>query len=207
MDRDKIAIGALWIVCVLSVLWAIYTALRLAEAILPAIVAGFATLMAAILTHAFTQAREYDLKRRQLMQENYRQIIEMIAPYVRKPQESKDQLDTAHLLSWVVGSYEVLHATQKFVDDPDTDRLADLLAAMRHDVGASPVPRDLAPNVLKELPRPAGLREGDRPLLGEAQAVEAQPIAVALPPNAVPSLPRATLPPRKPFLQRLKFWQ
>jgi hypothetical protein len=183
MGNENRAILLLWAVCIFVIAWAGYEAFRLAQVILPTLVAGFATLLTAILTHALTQAREYELKRRQLMQENYRQIVELITPFIRNPGLSRDQLDTARMLSWVVGTQSVITATQQFVNQPNTDTLADLLAAMRADIGYPAVSREFAPNVLNPVPPPPSLPKGERPLLTSREAEPpAEPIEIGPPP-------------------------
>ncbi len=159
MKREDISIAVIFFIAVAVLLWATYETLQLIKELGPALIAGAVTLMAAVLTHTLAQLREQRQQQQELKQSNYSELLEVAAKYVRKPSDNRDNLDKAHMLSWVVGSKEVIKATQEFTEEQDDVALRKLLEAMRQDIGLSKVPNALEPNVFPPQEAPGSLKK------------------------------------------------
>jgi hypothetical protein len=96
--------------------------------------------------------REDNARRQQLMQENYKKLIEIIDKVIRKPDENRDEFAKLHLESWVVASRDVVKATKALLnyenngqqksDEKTPSRrtlLDNLVKAMRKDLGLSAI--------------------------------------------------------------------
>jgi len=147
MKRENAAIAVLWLLTLGVAVWAAIKTISLLAQFGPAVIAAAATLLAAILTHTLTDVRQQRMEQQKQKQSNYAELLEIAAKYVRNPSDHRDKLDTAHLYSWVVGSSEVIRATQEFTDNRDDVALRKLLDAMREDIGLSGVPNDVQPKV------------------------------------------------------------
>src|SRR5207248_2036391 len=106
-------------------------------------IGAVALVLGAILTHAFTALREQRLEQLRQKQENYAQLINHIAEFVRNPNATRDTFESIHLYSWLVGSPSVIAFTQKFMKDMDDKTLENLLIAMRYDLGLPKTPRSV----------------------------------------------------------------
>ena len=151
MSRDDLAIGAIWAVAVGLAAWAAYEVYNLARALLPALLAGLFTVMVAILTHVTTQIRERAKREQELKQSNYKDLLDLTAKFVTT--RDREDFDRAHLYSWVVGSEEVVRATQLFVTNVDVPSLNSLVRRMREDIGLRRIADDLQPQVFLETTR------------------------------------------------------
>jgi hypothetical protein len=120
-----------------------------------AVIAGTAGIMAAILTHTFQQMREHEMERLHRMRElemerlhqkekNYALIIERLGEYLREPEAKGDYFTSAHLLTWVVGSPEVVKLTLEFMTARNPETLKRLLIQMRSDLN---LPTDMLMDV------------------------------------------------------------
>jgi hypothetical protein len=161
MKRETLGIAALWLVIIavvgLASWYGIHETVNAVLKIAVAIIGAAAILLGAILTHALTTLREQHLEQRRHMQENYKNLVERIAPYVRDPKNS-DDFETIHLHSWVVGSPRVVSCTQTFMAERSPDALRQLLAAMRSDLGLREAPKGVSlENILKQPEPKSGL--------------------------------------------------
>jgi hypothetical protein len=145
------------VIIALAVIYGITTVVQQVTDVMVEVIAAAATIIGAIVTHALTAIREQNLqqqryaaqqkleeeryKKQQKLeqqrqkQSNYAQLIRLIGPYVRYPERIRDELDTAHLLSWVYGSPDVVMKTVAFKRDITDRKVLELLRAIRDDVG------------------------------------------------------------------------
>lgn len=135
--RNKLGL-LLWIVfALIAVAATFYGLVILTDAVVKmavAVIAAAAGIMTAILTHTLQQMREQDMERLRKKQENYALIIGKLGAYLRNPEENGDDFTSAHLLSWVVGSPEVVKLTLQFMGAKNVDTLNKLLMQMRSDL-------------------------------------------------------------------------
>lgn len=166
---DSLAIGALWVVALGALVWAVVVSLNSAldtvAKIAVAVIGAAALILSGILTQSLTAFRELALEQRRMRQERYWELLNQLAEYVRRRDSARDGIDTAQLYSWVVGSEAVIRASQDFVATVSDRNLRALLLAMRADMGFPKVEDDLTPSALFPTPPPAhGLRiEGPNP--------------------------------------------
>src|SRR5688500_9790622 len=118
MKRAYIPVAIIWILCLLLIGWAVYTSLDILRNTLPAVIAGVATLLAAIGTHLFTEMRDQQQRELQLKQENYKELVKLILPFIRGDGANRDELNAMKLHSCVVGSPAVIRASEDFTIDP-----------------------------------------------------------------------------------------
>jgi signal transduction histidine kinase len=144
MKRPDIAIGGLWFAALVAAAAAVIYAFVYAPSqflqFAGALVAAAATILVAILTHAFSALREQTLEQQKQKQKNYTELLSNIGKYIRTPAATRDAFETIHLQSWIVGSPEVILATQNFLATPTAKTLDKLLLAMRSDIGLSGKP-------------------------------------------------------------------
>jgi hypothetical protein len=136
--RDKLGIALLWMVFTLvAVAAAYYGFVVLTDAVAKmalAVIAAAAGIMTAIVTHTLQQMREREMERLRKRQENYVQIVERLGAYLRDPEQKGDDFMSAHLLTWVLGSPEVVNLTLEFMAKQDDLTLNRLLIQMRSDL-------------------------------------------------------------------------
>ena len=129
----------LWGIAILVIIGAVaYTLLEALKTIAPiiaSIIAGSFAIAGAVLKYALEVEKSAEIKRMELMQENYKNILNKIAQYIKSKGTDADALSSAHLESWVVGSPEVIKLTQNFMDKRSNLRLKSLLQQMRKDIG------------------------------------------------------------------------
>ena len=143
MEREDIAIAIMWgisiIAIVATLVSSVYMVVSALGDVLAATLGAAGTLAAAILSHALTDIREQRLVRQERMQSNYSSLIVNIGELIRNPNLPTDEFSTVHLSSWVVGSPEVIRATQHLLTAQNRrcrrTALEELLAAMRVDLG------------------------------------------------------------------------
>jgi cobalamin biosynthesis protein CobD/CbiB len=151
MSKDDWAIVVLWgfaiIVVIVASVVGLATKFETVAKIVVAVIGAAAVIISAILTHALTQVRELQLEQQKQRQANYAELLKQVAAFVRDRSAGRDSIDSAHLYSWVVGSEDVIQATQTFVQTVGDQDLRKLLVAMRCDVGLGPVREGLMPIV------------------------------------------------------------
>lgn len=143
MKKDNFAIASLWTVICMVLIAAAWIGLRSTidnvSKIVVAIIGAAAVILSAILTHALAQARELAFEQQKQRQANYGDLLKQVGDFIRRRDAGDDKFDTAHLYSWVVGSEEVIKATQAFMLSQEAPDLKALLVAMRSDAGLPPV--------------------------------------------------------------------
>jgi len=158
MSRQDWAIIILWGLAIAIIFVAAAVGLKSAvenvTKIIAAVIGAVALVVSAIVTHALNQAREFQFEKYKQRQSNYATLLTQVEAFVQKKEHGQDALDSAHLYSWVVGSEEVIRATQKFLENATQQSLKDLLVAMRKDVGLGGVKADLVPQVFRAQNRP-----------------------------------------------------
>ena len=102
----------MWVIVVALLVWASISLISTLSKFAPPIIAGMASIFVASLNHFYTQQRELKLQHQKEKQKNYENLLKVAADLIRDP-NNKDIWDTIHLYSWVVGSNEVVHKTQK----------------------------------------------------------------------------------------------
>ena len=150
MQRDEWSIVALWTLLLVVLGVATWTGVVNAtvEAFgtaVAAIISGAVLLLGAILTHALTQLREQRMVQQREMQRNYSAVLSRIGDVIRRSGAS-DEFSQVHLESWVLGSDEVVDATQRVLKATPAERveaLEALVKAMRKDVGLPKIDRKL----------------------------------------------------------------
>jgi hypothetical protein len=144
LGRDDWSIIALWALLLVVVGGALVSgllneAVQAMGSVLAATITGAVVLLGAILTHTLTELREQRMTQQREMQRNYSTILTNIADVIRKPSSTSDDFSRVHLESWVLGSRDVIRATQALLEskDPGARRAAleELVLAMRRDVG------------------------------------------------------------------------
>ena len=107
------------------------------------------TVAGAIVTHAFQRAREHELERfkadqqreQELLrrqQQVYVEILDLLAPYIRDPENNRDKFATAFLHSWITCNDEVVLQLFAFLKHRDAEHLDSVIQAMRRDIRLSP---------------------------------------------------------------------
>jgi len=151
MTKEDWAIAILWAIAVVVLIGASIIGFRSTvenvTKIIVAVIGAVALVISAIVTHVLNQVRELQFEQQKQRQANYGALLNQVASFVREAQNGRDPLDSAHLYSWVVGSEEVIGATQQFVKDASDINLRSLLVAMRQDVGLGSVRKELMPLV------------------------------------------------------------
>jgi small-conductance mechanosensitive channel len=152
MNRQNWGIGIAWGIAIILVIVASIVGLRSTvenvTKIIVAVIGALTLVISAVVTHALTQARELQFEQQKQRQANYEKLLGRVASFVRKKADSDDGFDSGHIYSWVVGSKEVIKATQDFVKDSSQTNLKTLLLAMRADMGLGSVD-DLMPTVFE----------------------------------------------------------
>jgi uncharacterized membrane protein YcjF (UPF0283 family) len=152
MSKEDSAIVVLWGFAIVVVIVASVAGLtEKVEKVAVAVIGAAAVIISAILTHELTQIRELKLEQQRQRQANYGELLTQLAAFVRDRSAGRDSFDSAHLYSWVVGSEDVIQATQTFVKTVGDQDLRNLLVAMRRDVGLG----DVKGEPIVFIPRPA----------------------------------------------------
>lgn len=147
VDRISAAIlaGVFLLVAVGAAAYGLLVIAEAAADVIVAVITASATLFAAVFGYVFQRLKELELaavQRRQELelqerntkQENYKRVLEELAPFLRNPREEADAFTTAHLLTWVVGSPKVVMLTGELMTARNSGTLDNLLFAMRQDL-------------------------------------------------------------------------
>jgi hypothetical protein len=158
MKIERVAFSMLWGVFLLIAAAAvIYGLLAATDAIVKlavAVIAAAVGIVTALLNHSLNRLKEQEMEQRRRKEENYKAILALLGDYIRSPTEHRDKFASANLLSWVVGSPDVVKKTMAFLSTRDRDAntggrdsaagpppeskadlLKQLLLAMRSDLG------------------------------------------------------------------------
>ncbi len=136
--NSNFLIVVLSILAVISVFIAVYSFLAVLEQvtlIVTSIITGTFTIAVAIIRYALEVERNAELKRIELMQENYKNIIYSLKEYIRNNGSDNDALKTVYLESWIAGSEDVVIKIKSFMDKRSKQNLKNVLLQMRKDVG------------------------------------------------------------------------
>ena len=138
-NQNNKYIAVLWGIAILVIIGAVaYTLLEALKQIAPiiaSIIAGSFAIAGAVLKYALEVEKTAEIKRMEMMQDNYKTILSKVSQYIKSKGTDADALSSAHLESWVVGSPKVVELTQEFMDHRTNIRLKKLLQQMRKDVG------------------------------------------------------------------------
>ena len=131
-SENNRAIVALWVIAIILIIGAVaYTLLETLKAIVPvigAIIAGAFAIAGAILKYALEVEKAAEIKRKELMQDNYKSILSKLSTFIKSKGTDEEPLGSAHLESWVVASPKVIELTQKFMEKQSDLRLKNLEA-------------------------------------------------------------------------------
>lgn len=151
MTKEDWATAILWAIAVVVLIGASIIGFRSTvenvTKIIVAVIGAVALVISAIVTHVLNQVRELQFEQQKQRQANYGELLRQLAGFVREARDGRDTLDTSRLYSWVVGSEEVIEATQQFVKEVSDINLRNLLVAMRQDVGLGSVKKELMPSL------------------------------------------------------------
>ena len=151
MRREDYLISILLVALLGVAVWTIShtigVAIRAITDMAVAIISATTLIFGGILTHTLTQIREQRLQQERLMQENYKAVIEKIDEVIRKTSYTSDDFSKVHLVTWMVGSVDVIRSTQLLMQASEPAKkgsaLNEMVIAMRKDIGLSPTPKDL----------------------------------------------------------------
>ena len=139
--KERNAILLLWATFLFVAAGATYYGLVIvadsAARILVAVVAASAGIMTAVVSHSLQRLRELELERLRKREDNYANIVQKLAEFLRDPDGKMDDFTSLHLLTWVVGSPDVVRLTRGFMRERHHERLDMLLIAMRRDLHMS----------------------------------------------------------------------
>lgn len=143
MRAERISVLILWGIGILltgaAIVYGLVVATVAVVKLAAAVVAASMGLVLAILNHALARLKEAEMEQLRRKEENYKEIVSLLGDYIRDPETHRDKLATASLLSWVVGSSDVVHKAVAFIDSSSPEdratSLEKLLIAMRADLG------------------------------------------------------------------------
>ena len=172
MKFERVAFILLWgiffLIAAGAVIYGLLVATDAIVKLAAAVVTAAVGIVVALLNHSLNRHKEQEMEQRRRKEENYRAILSLLADYIRSPTENRDKLASANLLSWVVGSPDVVKKTMAFLSagSPETDTGGRGSAA-----GPPPVPMaavskaDLLKHILLAMRSDLGLPASD---LGES---------------------------------------
>lgn len=142
MGRIKLSIVLLWLFVFCLMIWASFKLMITFSEIGLGVVAAFAIVFAALLSHFLNQQKEIRLLQQIEKQRNYEKLLIVLSEFIRNPHE-KDSLDSVQLYSWIVGSVKVVEKTKRFVREIDGNSLKSLLDEIRIDIGLKPTNKNI----------------------------------------------------------------
>lgn len=150
MRSDRVAFIILWgvffSIAVGAVIYGLFAATEALVKLAVAVVVAAVGIVTALLNHSLNRLKEQEMEQRRRKEENYKVILAQLGDFIRRPSQHRDKLASANLLSWVVGSPNVVKKTIAFISSGSNGS-----KSSAQETGSSSSHGSLSAPLLKEL--------------------------------------------------------